>query len=229
MPACLPPTRRIRKVFWVPADFDADSEKRRGLIESQLQNEIAEDILFNVLFGRLNASRVHAAIMMGSNVARPGLDLAVLHTIAVDGFVSLGFLSHKFKVSSNTVRDRISRLQMSGLVLQERRVGEAYYVGPAGRAFLRLSSQLHRLVCDGLALSVESTEILKMLDAEPFEISQVDRNFTTGHLDRNDPKMIFAFWVGKAEMAERMWGINWDQCDYKYLSDEQNYSRWLTL
>lgn len=192
MPACLPPTRRIRKVFWVPADFDADSEKQRGLIESQLQNEIAEDILFNVLFGRLNASRVHAAIMMGSNVARPGLDLAVLHTIAVDGFVSLGFLSHKFKVSSNTVRDRISRLQMSGLVLQERRVGEAYYVGPAGRAFLRLSSQLHRLVCDGLALSVESTEIFKMLDAEPFEISQVDRNFTTGHLDRNDPKMIFA-------------------------------------
>src|ERR1700733_1380031 len=33
------------RVFWVPADFDADSETERNLIGSQLENEITEDIL----------------------------------------------------------------------------------------------------------------------------------------------------------------------------------------
>ena len=55
-----------RKVFWVPADFDADSEAARNIVRSQLQREVAEDILFNVLFGRLTPSRVAAIVCSAS-------------------------------------------------------------------------------------------------------------------------------------------------------------------
>jgi hypothetical protein len=107
------------KVFWVPADFDADSEKERQLVESQLEHEITEDILLNVLFGRLSASRVHAIAVMKPSTSNLGLELAILRSIALNGFTSLGWLGHEFKVSSGTVRERIYRLQMSGLILQE--------------------------------------------------------------------------------------------------------------
>jgi hypothetical protein len=217
------------RVFWVPADFDADSEKERSLIESQLEHEVTEDILLNVLFGRLNAARVYAAVSMRPSTTNLGLELAILHSIATSDFVTLGSLGHEFKVSSSTVRDRINRLQMSGLVLQERGAGEGYYVGPAGRAFLRLCMQLSKLVRDELPLTVESTDILKILGAESFELSQIGHHLTLDHPDRNDPKSVFLSWVGKVVFATQRFGTDWDQCDYNYTPDENDVSRWLSL
>jgi hypothetical protein len=229
--------RRIRrgsdfkhfKVFWVPADFDADSEEERHLIGSQLEHEITEDILLNVLFGRLSAPRVHAIAVMKPSTANLGLELAILRSIALNGFISLSSLSGEFKVSSGTVRERIYRLQMSGLILQERSVGEGYYVGSAGRAFLRLCAQLYKLANDKLPLAEESTEILKTLGAEPFDLSQFDEYFGTGVTDRHDPKSVFFMWVGKVLYAAQAHGTNWEECEYKYADDERDANRWLSL
>jgi hypothetical protein len=218
------------RVFWVPTDFDADSEKERHLVGSQLEHEITEDILLNVLFGRLTASRVHAVAVMKPSTTNLGLELAILRSIAVNGFISFSSIGHEFKVSSGTVRERIYRLQMSGLILQERSVGEGYYVGSAGRAFLRLCAQLHKLVRDRLPLTAESTEILKTLGAEPFDLKQYGDYFDgSGDRDRFDPKSVFFLWVGKVHYAAQIYGFDWDQCDYRYSDDEQDTARWLTL
>jgi hypothetical protein len=217
------------RVFWVPADFDADSEEERNLIGSQLEHEITEDILLNVLFGRLSAPRVHAVAAMKPSTSSIGLELAILRSIALNGFISLGFLSHEFKVSSSTVRDRIYRLQMSGLVLQERSAGEGYYVGSAGRAFLRLCTQLYKLANDKPPLTAESTEIFKTLGAEPFELSQSGEYCGTSGTDRNDPKSVFFMWVGKVIYAARVHGADWEKREYKYSDDERDASRWLSL
>lgn len=66
---------------------------------------------------------------------------------------------------------------MSGLILQERSVGEGYYVGSAGRAFLRLCTQLYKLANEKLPLAEESIEILKTLGAELFDLSQFEEYF----------------------------------------------------
>ena len=218
------------RVFWVPADFDADSEKERHLIGSQLEHEITEDILLNVLFGRLTAARVQAVAVMKPSTTNLGLELAILRSIALNGFTSLKSLSHEFGVSSGTVRERIYRLQMSGLILQERSVGEGYYVGSAGRAFLRLCTQLHKLARGHLPLTEESTEILKTLGAEPFELSRHGDYFDrSGDTDRFDPKSVFFFWLGKVHFAAQIYEFDWDQCAYKYSDDEQDTARWLSV
>ena len=218
------------RVFWVPFDFDADSEQERRLVESQLRHDITEDVLLNVLFGRLDSSRVHAAMMMHPSTEKLGLELAVLHSIAVEGFTSLGWLSHKFHVSSGTVRERISRLQVCGLVIQKRAAGQGYSVGPAGRAMLRLCSQVYKVVNDGTSLSSESIEIMKMLGMEPFEVEQADYVFSrTGVLDRNDPRLIFGMLMGKAQWAASLWNVDWEECDYKYAPDEHDNSLWLAI
>jgi hypothetical protein len=111
------------KVFWVPADFDADSSAARQLVRAQLQDEIVEDILFNVLFGRLSAPRVWA-IILGSGLV--GLELAVLHSIGVDGFFNFNQLRQKVDASPTVLRDRIQRLLTSGLLLQPRDGGQMY-------------------------------------------------------------------------------------------------------
>ena len=54
-------------------------------------------------------------------------------------------------------------------MLQERRAGQKYYVGSAGRAFLRLCAQVYRLVEDKRPLAAESVAIFKMLGIEPYE------------------------------------------------------------
>ena len=218
------------RVFWIPFDFDADSEQGRRLVESQLRQQVTEDILLNVLFGRLDSSRVNAAMMMHPSTEKLGLELAVLHSIAIEGFVSLGFLSHKLHVSPSTIRERIYRLQVCGLVIQKRTAGQGYSVGPAGRAMLRLCSQVYKLVNKGISLSPESTQIMKMLGMEPFETEQVahvfSRRESTG---RNDPRLTFAILMGKTHWAASQWNVDWEQCDYKCAPDEYDESLWLAI
>ena len=219
------------KDIWIPQNFDADSEEAQQTVRSLLRKEIIEGILFNVLFGRLNASRVRATLLTGGFQGREaryqGLELAILHALAVDGFTSLRHMSQKMGISSNTLRDRIQRLQMSGLILQERGAGQGYHVGSAGRAFLRLCEQVYR-IWHGGQLRVETVDILKMLEIEPDEdIPTSARDISS--TPPNSPKAMFYVMLVKTYMAAHQWNVSWDRSDYSYIPDEHDTARWLVL
>jgi hypothetical protein len=214
------------RVFWVPADFDADSEEARHLVGSQLRREVAEDILFNIVFGRLSAARV-AAIVWAS-FRNPGLEVAALHSVAINGFISLNHIAGELSVSTGTIRDRLYQLQMSGLLMQERRAGQTYHVSAAGRSYLRLSAQLHGFA-NGIPLSPQTVAMLRMLGAEPGdEPAEIFSHEEDGRT-LSSPKSTFALMTGKAVMADVNYGIDWRRSDFKYTPDEQNADRWLLL
>jgi hypothetical protein len=217
---------RHLKVFWVPADFDADSESARRLVETQLKQEVTEDILFNVLFGKLSAPRVRA-ILLGSGMV--GLELAVLHSIATEGFFNFARLSEKLNAGKGTLRDRVQRLQMSGLLIQPHSLAQMYHVGSAGRAFLRLCSQVNSAKSADHPLSVESTEILRMLGIEPDPAAIENYPYYFTKIGGFTPPAMFSLMSHIATAAEATWGVDWAHADFKHDPGEQDQSRWLLL
>jgi hypothetical protein len=211
----------------VPADFDADSFAARQLVRAQLQDDVVEDILFNVLFGRLSASRVRA-IILGSGMV--GLELAILHSIAVDGFVNFPQLRRKIDASPTVLRDRVQRLLMSGLLLQPRDLGQMYHVGSAGRAFLRLCAQVYKLSFEDYSLSSGSADILRMLEIEPDQDIRLNYgDFPNPWVGNRTPRAMFALMFNKAVAAAEQWGVSWEQADFVQDSGEQDPTRWLML
>jgi hypothetical protein len=216
------------KVFWVPVNFDADSEEDRRVVESLLRSKITEDILFNVLFGRLSAARVRATLMH-LTLNTLGLELATLHSIAVDGFVSLNNLSERVAAHPSTLRDRVHRLQMSGLVLQERSGSQGYCVGSAGRTFLRLCQQVYDLVMNQQPLTSESAYVLRGLGIEPYEGDPPDPNYLNLRPDFNTPEAMFVMMIGKIVMSASQYDVDWRRFDYRVIPDEHDATRWLML
>ena len=117
---------------------------------------------------------------------------------------------------------------MSGLVLQERRAGQKYYVGSAGRAFLRLCAQVYGLVEDKRPLAAGSVAIFKMLGIEPYENVEANMRYSRDWLT-GTPESMFSMLVGKATMAACLWNVDWGRSDFKYRPDEQDPTRWLML
>src|SRR2546421_1082138 len=101
------------KPFWVPEDFDADSDQARKVVEKTLKVAVVQDILFSVIFGNLTANDIRFFLGLPGI---PGLNLAVLYEIATRGFVSYSLLSKWLKVSINPVREKVLILQGCGLV-----------------------------------------------------------------------------------------------------------------
>lgn len=219
--------RKHFRVFWVPADFDADSQEARQLIRTQLEREVTEDILFNIIFGRLSASRV--AAIAWTTFRNAGLELAALHSTAVHGFTSNRHLALELSVSSGTVRDRLAQLQMSGLIMQERRTGQLYHVSSAGRAYLRISAQLHEFAIDKSPLSIETKTILRLLGAEPSDryLEQFPDNEERRTL--SSPRATFNWMTARAVMASLKYGVDWGRSDFQYTADEHDSNRWLHL
>jgi DNA-binding Lrp family transcriptional regulator len=215
---------RHLRVFWIAADFDADSEDARELVANHIRAETAEDILPNVLFGRLSASRVRPTIL-GSGMQ--GLELAVLHSIAMDGFTNFAVLSKKLDASKTVLRDRVQRLQMSGLLIQPRTIIQMYHVGSAGRAFLRLCSQISKLGTAGYSLSLESIEILRMLGIEP-DLAILEENEYATAISGGSPGEMFSALLGKIGAADN-WGTDWTRTQFRQISYEYDPSLWLLL
>jgi hypothetical protein len=216
------------KVFWVPADFDADSAEARDLIRMQLQAEVVEDVLFNVVFGRLSAPRVRA-IVLGSGLV--GVELAVLHSIATEGFFNFSQLRLRVDASATVLRDRVQRLLMSGLLLQPRDLGQMYVVGSAGRAFLRLCAQVYKLRFKNCSLSPETADILRMLeiDQDPHIVLPGYGALPDRWVQDRTPRAIFVRLFNKTWAAAQDWGVNWEQDNFVHDSGEQDLNRWLML
>jgi hypothetical protein len=214
------------KVFWVPYDFDADDESARTLVSRHLTAMIAEDILFNIVFGRLSASAVRAIVISSGMMA---LETAVLHHIATEGFFNYSDLRNQFEASPSTLRDRVSRLQLSRLLLQPRDGGQCYYVNPAGRAYLRLCAQMYHLIFDEVKLTTETCEVLRLLHMEPDPDVRENLKYGGDWLGGRTPGVVFQLFVTRSVAAAAQWNINWNNMAFTAYADELDQHKWLQI
>lgn len=150
------------KVIWVPADFDADSERDRLLVKDLLRQRISTDILFNVVFGNLTRNDIRYFLSLGGVF---GLKFAVLHTIATQQMTNYTGLANELESNPSTVRRQVLDLLPTGLIWRYAE-GVMYYASLKGRVFLDLCSQF--LEAHGTGnFSSELLYIAKLLDLEP--------------------------------------------------------------
>jgi hypothetical protein len=149
---------RVR-VIWVPSDFDADDESKRAMLKDHLRDAVANDILLNVLFGRLSALDVRFFL---ASAGIPGLLLAALYVIAKEGFVNYPQLAQRLNVSASTLRPRVAALVTAGF-LWTLPAMSLYYVSARGRVFLDIC---HELVVAGDRLGPELAYILGLLELD---------------------------------------------------------------
>jgi hypothetical protein len=100
------------KIFMIPNDFDADKEDQRETVGGYLKNLIVDDLLFNVVFGKLTEHDFKYFINGISG--KVGLKLAILSNIAVNGLDNIVLISQKLGVSKNSIREKTLQLQALG-------------------------------------------------------------------------------------------------------------------
>ncbi|HZI77681.1 MAG TPA: helix-turn-helix domain-containing protein, partial [Gemmatimonadales bacterium] len=193
-------------------------------VRRHLQQGVVDDLLFNVVFGRLTPTGVRA-ILLGSGM--PGLETAILHHIATFGFLNYRELRDRFGVSAGTLRDRVARLQMAGLLLQPSDGGQQYFAGPAARAYLRICEQLYRLAASQLPLAPETEEVLRTLQIEPVRDLAKDYRYSDDWLGVKTPEAGFNIMVGLSVAARYQWNVDWDNLSMTAHPDELDRTKWL--
>jgi len=214
------------KIFWVPYDFDADNDSSRQVVMHELTSKVVNDILFNVIFGRLTPGGVRA-ILVGSGMT--GLETAVLHHIGTQGFVNFSDLRKRFQVSPNTLRERVSRLQRSRFLLQPRGGGQDFYVSPAGRSYLRLCAQVWDFTLNKAVLKEETREILRLLELEPNDEACHEFRYTEDMLGGKTPMAMFKLLVMLAATTPHQWGVDWNEMSLAAHPEELDSARWLDI
>jgi hypothetical protein len=183
------------KPFWVPPDFDADVEEQRKAIAEILKSSIVQDILFNVVFGRITADDIKFFLRSTGII---GLNLLLLYEIATNGFINIADMSKRIGVSPGPIREKLIILAGSGFIHSPSR-GLFYEVTPKGRLFLdllrRLSYELHER-----NLSPELEYVLDKLGCRPVNENEFEAN-------EEDP---YVNLVETMRFAVSQWGIPLD-------------------
>lgn len=151
------------KLFYVPSDFDADDEVARRVVGDLLRSQVTNDILFNVIFGRLSGHDIRYVLNLAKRYT--ALWLGVLHCLATEGPLDITGLSRRLKVSPGTIQSRIAVLQAAGFVWN---LGPylSYYLSTAkGRTLLDLLNRVWSEAARG-QLSPELRYVLAKLDIE---------------------------------------------------------------
>lgn len=214
------------KIFWIPADFDADNKFARTTIGRHLQEQVVNDILFNVVFGHLNADRVRSIILSSGMM---GLIIAVLYMIGTSGFFNYSDLRDKLEASAGTLRNRVQSLQMAGLLLQPRNGGQMYYISAAGRAFLRICQQLDQFALGKVSLPDESKHILQLLEMDPYDIDFNEFRYNDDWLGAKTRRATFEHLVAIVVASRVHWGVEWSKLDFEAHPMELDRSQWLNL
>lgn len=191
------------KALWVPSDFDADKEKQRELVGEILKSQIVNDILFNVVFGRLTTEDVRL-FLSSSGVS--GLNLAILHRIATQGFYNISRLKEQLSVSAGPIREKLPLLAGIGFVSKLTGIS-MYDDTQKGRLFLELASRIwneHR----NPPLTAEIVYVLKKLNCTPVSEEEVQSS------EEIFPKNPYIGLIKTIKHLERRWGIDFSLIDY---------------
>lgn len=190
------------KAIWVPQDFDADREQHRRMVSQIITAQIVEDILFNVILNRISADDL-ALFLTASGI--PGLNLAILHLIATEGFVNISTLAQRLDVSPGPIREKLPLLAGCGFISSP--LGVAWWEDTSkGRVFLDIVSRVFVEFKD-LALSGELSFVLAKLGCDPVSRVEVDMD------PQIFPSKRFVGLVRTIRAATR-WGIDFAGIDY---------------
>ncbi|MFF6873877.1 hypothetical protein ACFY9S_00760 [Streptomyces sp. NPDC012474] len=126
------------RVFWVPADFDADDEQARKAVYNSLREEITKDLLLQVALGGLTQSDVTRF----ASSRRPGLPLRILSHVREHGYRSHRNTAKELAVDPNALRLETERLFVIGFLASDSLQGGLYSVTDCGNAMLDISSRL---------------------------------------------------------------------------------------
>jgi hypothetical protein len=137
------------RVFWVPADFDADDEESRQTVRNLLREEITKDLLLQVALGGITSSDVTRF----ASSRRPGLPLAILSHVKKHGYRNHRHTSTALGVNLNSLQFETERLFVIGFLKSDSSQGGIYSVTDSGNAMLdicsRLRDYLHGNLGDG--------------------------------------------------------------------------------
>ncbi|MEH1910752.1 MAG: hypothetical protein V7L05_14835 [Nostoc sp.] len=154
------------KLFWIPENFEVGSAQSEQIISFYLRDQIVNDVLMNVVFGKLTASDVRFFL---NNTGIPGLHLAVLYDIANYGFISYTKVGRRLSTSTTTLRPRYQVVLGSGFIYEpysREKAGYSAFVSLKGRVFLKLIQKVYQQYCER-KITPELEFILRKLDIEP--------------------------------------------------------------
>jgi hypothetical protein len=135
----LPDRTGLVRLIRYPA-FDADQDEERAAVAGAIRNQVLDDLLLNVLFGRLTRPDIDL-FLQGTGI--PGLILAVLETVAARGFVNFPTLAKPLGMKPSTLRSRVQALQTAGMLAQQ--PGNSMFATtPRAAIFLRICKLLGR-------------------------------------------------------------------------------------
>lgn len=191
------------KPIWIPSDFDADEDRQRSLVSEIVKSRIVEDILFNVVFGRIAGESIKL-FLSASGI--PGLNLVILHNIATQGFVNIATLAKRLAVSAGPIREKLPLLVGAGFIASPAPGALMFSETSKGRVFLDLVCRLAKELDSG-EVSVELAYILAKLDCRPVSYASLSSNKEVF------PKEAFIALVRTMSIASRNWGIDLRQID----------------
>ncbi|WP_280297082.1 hypothetical protein [Nocardia abscessus] len=151
----LPDRVELLRLFRYPV-FDADNDAERNAVANAIKSQVIDDLLLNVLFGRLSSSDIDFFL---NGLGIPGLLMATLNEIAVNGFLNFPTLGKVLNSNPTTLRPRVSTLVAAGMLEQAAR-GSFYRATPRARVFLRICHLLLR----GAMIGAELAFILNRLN-----------------------------------------------------------------
>jgi len=110
----LRPKLRGLRVIPVPEGFDADKESNRAWLAAFIHETVSRDLLFGVVFGKLQAHDVRVFCQHGGLV---GLKIAALELITRDGLSHNPTFEKALGVKDSPLREAIAMLTGTGLIL----------------------------------------------------------------------------------------------------------------
>ncbi|MEU9222908.1 hypothetical protein AB0D40_00790 [Streptomyces massasporeus] len=161
------------RVFWVPADFDADNEKSRMTVHNLLREEITKDLLLQVVLGGLTPLDVTRF----ASSRRPGLPLKILSHVKKLGYRNHRHTAKALDANLSALQFETERLFIIGFLSSDSPQGGLYSVTDSGNAMLdicsRLRDYLHGNLGDGNR-NEDFEHICKMLGIDYPSIPETD-------------------------------------------------------
>ena len=112
------PKLRGLRIVPIPEGFNSDREQNRVWLETYIHEIISRDLLFGVVFGKLQAQDVRVFCQHGGLV---GLKIAVLQLIDRSGLSHNPSFERELGAKGSPVREAIAMLTGTGLIVSPRR------------------------------------------------------------------------------------------------------------
>jgi hypothetical protein len=201
------------KVFPITPDFDADRQDHRDAVERQLRDRIANDILFNVVFGGISSDHVRFFALnmnwLGASLktlsfdklGNYGVPLAVLHHLATEPFFSKNAIASHLEISSSQIRQAVTILDGAGFIARRGEFTNKLALTLRGRVFLELLGRIWVAV-ERDEWDPELRFVLDRLGCEG------ERSLAVEHKPRSSTPAIIDFLVMHIIGAQSRWGLD---------------------